>query len=247
MASLQSALKSAIQVQFQLEDNELAVEPLPDADDRRLILLYESAEGGAGALRRLLDDPQMFAFVAQEALRLCHFDPETGQDLHRAPRAREACEAACYDCLMTYYNQRDHKLLDRRAIRDLLMRLTQARVVVAPAGLSRAEHLQRLMRLAGSELERKWLRYLDSRGCNLPSHAQTLIEVCSTRPDFLYEEHHAAIYIDGPHHDYPERQARDKTQTECMEDRGYSVIRFGLEDDWDKIIAQLPYVFGRAK
>jgi ATP-dependent helicase YprA (DUF1998 family)/very-short-patch-repair endonuclease len=247
MASLQAALKRAIQIQFQLEDNELAVEPLPDAEDRRLILLYESAEGGAGALRRLLDDPQAFARVAQEALRLCHFDPATGADLHRAPRAREDCEAACYDCLMNYYNQRDHALLDRQAIRDFLMQLAQARVIVAPAGLARAEHLQRLLRLAGSELERQWLRYLDARGLALPSHAQPLIEVCSTRPDFLYADHHAAIYIDGPHHAYPERRARDQSQTECMEDRGYTVIRFGLEDDWEAVIAKFPYVFGRTQ
>lgn len=246
MASLQAALKNAIQVHFQLEDNELAVEPLPNADDRRVILFYESAEGGAGVLRRLFDDPQVFAAVAQEALRLCHFDPETGEDLRRAPRAREDCEAACYDCLMNYYNQRDHKLLDRKAIRDLLMQFTQARVVVAPAELTRAEHLQRLMRLAGSELEQKWLRYLETRGQHLPSKAQPLIETCRTRPDFLYEEHHAAIYIDGPHHDYPERQARDKAQTECMEDRGYTVIRFTLEDDWGKLTEQFPYIFGRA-
>ncbi len=247
LASLMSALKSAIQVQFQLEDDELAAEPLPSEADRRLILFYESAEGGAGVLRRLMDDPQTFALVAQEALRLCHFDPETGEDSHRAPRAREDCEAACYDCLMNYYNQRDHKLLDRKAIRDLLMQFTQAQVIVAPAELSRGEHLQQLMRLAGSELERKWLRQLESRGHHLPTKAQPLIEACSTRPDFLYEEHQAAIYIDGPHHAYPERQARDQAQSECMEDRGYTVIRFGLEDDWGKIIEQFPYVFGRGK
>ena len=57
MASLQAALKHAIQVQYQLEDDELAAEPLPSADDRHLILLYESAEGGAGVLRQLLDRP----------------------------------------------------------------------------------------------------------------------------------------------------------------------------------------------
>lgn len=245
MASLQAVLKSAIQVQFQLEDNELAAEPLPNADDRRVILFYESAEGGAGVLRRLMDDPQSFAAVAREALELCHFDPQTGDDRHRAERAREDCEAACYDCLMNYYNQRDHKLLDRKPIRDLLMQFTQARVVAAPAELSRAEHLQRLMRLTDSELERKWLRYLEAHGHHLPSKAQSLIEVCSTRPDFVYEEHQAAIYIDGPHHAYPERQARDKTQTECMEDRGYTVIRFGLEDDWGKIVEQFSSVFGR--
>jgi len=246
MASLQAALKSAIQVQYQLEDNELAVEPLPRADDRRVILFYEAAEGGAGVLRRLMDDPQAFPNVAREALELCHFDPNTGGDRRRAERAREDCEAACYDCLMNYYNQRDHRLLDRKPIRDLMMEFTAACVIAAPAELARAEHLQRLMRLTDSELERKWLRYLDERGHHLPSKAQTLIEACSTRPDFLYAEHHAAIYVDGPHHEYPERQARDTAQTECMEDRGYMVIRFGLEDDWGNIMAQFASVFGRA-
>ena len=76
MASLQAALKAAIQVRYQLEDNELSVEPLPSASERKLILFYESAEGGAGVLRRLLDDPQAFADIAQVALQLCHFDPQ---------------------------------------------------------------------------------------------------------------------------------------------------------------------------
>ncbi len=46
MASLQAILKSAIQVKYQLEDNELAAEPLPNERERHSILLYESAEGG---------------------------------------------------------------------------------------------------------------------------------------------------------------------------------------------------------
>ena len=37
MASLQAALKNAIQVDYQLEDNELAAEPLPSVDDRRIL------------------------------------------------------------------------------------------------------------------------------------------------------------------------------------------------------------------
>jgi very-short-patch-repair endonuclease len=247
MASLQAALKRAIQVQFQLEDNELAAEPLPSADDRRVILYYESAEGGAGALRRLLDDPHAFSAVAQDALRVCHFDPNTGADLRRAPRAREDCEAACYDCLMTYSNQRDHKLLDRQAIQGWLVQVAQAHVLTAPAELTRTEHLHRLMRLADSTLEREWLRYLEAHGHHLPSHAQALVQVCRTRPDFLYQDRQVAIYIDGPHHAYPERQARDKAQSECMDDQGYTVIRFGIAEDWGKIIAQFPSVFGRAQ
>ena len=80
MASLQPALKSAIQVLYQLEDSELGAEPLPTRDDRRFILFYEAAEGGAGVLRQLFDTPAAMAQVARTALNLTHFDPESGAD-----------------------------------------------------------------------------------------------------------------------------------------------------------------------
>jgi hypothetical protein len=54
-------------------------------NDGRLLFFYEAAEGGAGVLRRLLDDTQALARVAQQALQLNHFDPDTGSDLRRAP------------------------------------------------------------------------------------------------------------------------------------------------------------------
>jgi hypothetical protein len=73
-------LKSAIQVCYQLEDNELATELLPSRLEPRLLLLYESAEGGAGVLRRLLDDPDAFGQIGRTALEVCHFDPDTGED-----------------------------------------------------------------------------------------------------------------------------------------------------------------------
>ena len=226
MASLQAILKSAIQVKYQLEDNELAAKPLPNEHERNVILLYESAEGGAGVLRRLLDEPQAMREVAQEALRLCHFDPETETDQRHAPQAQEECEAACYDCLLSYYNQRDHRLLDRQAIRDFLFDLTEAHVVAGPAEKPRSEHLQQLMRGTNSELERKWLRYLEKHQLHLPTHAQRLIESCGTRPDFYYEDSMVAIYVDGHYHGYPERRERDAAYTMCLEDRGYIVIRF---------------------
>ena len=149
MASLQAIPKSALQVKYQFEDNELAAEPLPNEGDRQLILLYESAEGGAGVLRHLLDEPNALAEVAREALRLCHFNPETGADERRAPRAQEAC----YDCLMNYYNQRGHRLLDRQTIRDVLLSLARSRVVAGPTEQPRSVHLEQLLRLAGSALE----------------------------------------------------------------------------------------------
>jgi very-short-patch-repair endonuclease len=245
MASLQAALKHAIQVEYQLEESELAAEPLPSRDARHILFFYEAAEGGAGVLRHFLDDPQALPRVAQQALRLCHFDPETGADLRRAPRAREDCEAACYNCLMSYVNQPDHRLLDRQRIRHLLLRLAGAHVESSPAALPRAEHLARLKRQCQSNLERDWLDFLDTHGYHLPTQAQSFIDACRTRPDFLYGESLTVIYVDGPHHEYPERQERDQAQTDCLEDYGYTVIRFDHRDAWDAMIKQHPNIFGR--
>ncbi len=247
MASLQAALKTAIQVVFQLEDNELAVEPLPDTDKRRLILFYEASEGGAGVLRRLIEDPDAVSQVAREALGLCHFDPVSGEDRGHSERARERCESACYDCLMSYSNQREHKLLDRQQIRETLMQLAGATVKASPRTTPRAEHLERLNRQAGSDLERRWLGWVDSQGLRLPSDAQTLLADYNTRPDFVYRDAHALIYIDGPPHRYESRQTRDAEQTETLRDAGFTVIRFKNDDDWQGIAARYSNIFGDGK
>ncbi len=247
MASLQAALKNAIQVTYQLEDGELAAEPLPNGDSRRLILFYESSEGGAGILRQLVEDPAALARIAREALQICHFDPDTGEDLRRAPGTKEDCGAACYDCMMSYSNQREHDLLDRHLIRELLQQLAAADVDPAPAEIPRAEHLTRLKNIAGSNLENRWLDWLEAHQLRLPSRAQTLIQPCHTRPDFLYDEQQTAVYIDGPPHEFPERKSRDQKQTEDMEDYGYTVIRFSHDDDWLTIVGRYPHVFGTPK
>lgn len=248
MASLQAALKLGIQIRYQLEDSELASEALPAKADRKIMLFYESAEGGAGVLRRLIDDPNSLAEISEEALRICHFDPETGEDLRRAERATEDCESACYDCLMSYYNQPEHKILDRHQAKDHLVALCGAEVKSSPAPVPRAEHLARLMKQCDSNLERQWLDRLEKRNLRLPAKSQMLVKECSTKPDFLYEgAGSVAIYVDGPVHDFPDRQKRDVALTEAMEDRGYMVIRFSHSDDWDAIFDKYPSVFGVKK
>jgi ATP-dependent helicase YprA (DUF1998 family) len=244
MASLEAALGDAIQAEYQLEEQELASEPLPSLGNRRLLLFYEAAEGGAGVLRRLVEDPSALGRVARKALEICHFDPETGADHGRAPGAAEACEAACYDCLMSYSNQIDHERLDRKLVQPLLLSLASATVEPSPTGGTRSEHLAKLKTLCTSGLERQWLGFVHENGLRLPERAQVYFEACQTRPDFVYESEHTAIYVDGPHHDYPERAVRDREQTEAMHDRGWSVVRFGARDDWEAIVARFPSVFG---
>ncbi|MDP8237059.1 MAG: DUF1998 domain-containing protein [Candidatus Erginobacter occultus] len=244
MASLQAAIKSAIQVVFQLEDNEIAVEPLPSKDDRRRILFYEASEGGAGALRRLVDERDLFPEVARTALEICHFDPDTGEDLRRAPNAREDCEAGCYDCLLSYSNQRDHVLIDRQLIKEILLAWSRGETQVSSSRRSRAEHLANLKNLCDSSLEKEWLDRVHGLDLRLPTSAQIHIPECGTKPDFFYEDQRLVVYIDGPPHDYPDRQERDREQVASLEDRGYWVIRFHHQDDWDTIFRQYPDVFG---
>src|SRR5262249_42573028 len=151
--------------------------------------------------------------LARRALELCHYDPETGEDLRHHPRATEECEAACYDCLMSYMNQPDHTRLDRKLIMPLLRELAGARAEVAPGPRTRPEHLADLKRLSDSHLERDWLDFLEERQLRLPEGAQHYDEACRTRADFVYRTEQTVVYVDGPYHDYPHRKERDAAQT----------------------------------
>ncbi|MDD2506986.1 MAG: DEAD/DEAH box helicase [Candidatus Cloacimonetes bacterium] len=243
LASLQAALKNAIQRVFELEDNELSAESLPSRDNRKSILFYESTEGGAGVLKRVIDVTG-FKRVIKEAIELCHFDPISFEDLLKSPHAKEPCEAACYDCLMSYSNQTDHELLDRKAIIDILISLLSSNLSRSSSEFSRAEHYERLRKLAGSDLELKWLDYIYKGGLILPTHAQELIESCHTRPDYLYSDKYVAVYIDGPIHDSPNQANKDKKIQEDLEDTGWHVIRFRYDKDWPEIIAANENIFG---
>ena len=245
MASLQAALRRAVQVVFQLEEAELAAEPLPDEQHRRAILLYEAAEGGAGVLRRLVTDAGVLRQVAEKALKVCHIDPATGADLRRAPGAREDCEAACYDCLMSYTNQPDHSWLDRKKVVGHLQRLAGAHLATSPVADDRAAHLERLRRLCQSDLERDWLDWVADHDLALPDDAQVHLEAARTRPDFLYRTQRVAVFIDGPVHDRPRRAADDERITEALEDLGYVVVRFGPDrHTWPGIVDRYRSVFG---
>ena len=245
MATLEAVLKTAIQVEFQLEDRELATEALPSSDNRKEILLFESAEGGAGVLQRLVDEPSVIKRIARRAIELIHFDPDSGEDQKHAVGSSELCEAACYACLLSYYNQREHRLLDRHVLPDILFSWIKADVQASPSIRPREDHLTRLLKVCDSELERRWLTEVDSLGLQLPNDAQRLIESCHVRPDFEYQKKKTVIFIDGPHHDEEQQKEKDHDQEDDLEDVGYLVIRFRYDQEWKPIFSKFPDVFGK--
>ena len=242
-ASLQAALKRAIQQRYSIEESELATFPLPNETDRKIIFFYEASEGGAGVLQQLLSEDEFRATV-REALSLCHFNPDTEEDLGKAEHASEPCDAACYDCLLSYSNQRDHKLLDRIAIKKILLKLRDAELVVSSGPVTREEHLKKLMAETESQLERKWLDFIDSKKCKLPSRAQVYIEAANTRPDFIYDDEKVAIYVDGPPHDYADTIQNDRVREDGLMSAGWSFIRFRYDDEWEVVLKENSQLFG---
>ncbi|MCX6354171.1 MAG: DEAD/DEAH box helicase [Candidatus Aureabacteria bacterium] len=239
MASLQAAFKEAIQKHFQLEPRELSCEAMPSTKDRREILFYESSEGGAGVLRQLVEDPKVIPALARQALEICHFDLDTLED-----KAAETCGKACYACLLDYGNQPDHLILERYPIKDILLELARAECKPAGGAGSRSDRMAALRKRCDSKLESKWLDLMDALMLRPPSDAQYLIESCSTRPDFFYQEYNAAIYIDGPPHDEPDQIRADEEITRRLMETGYIVIRFHHRADWGDIFRKHPDIFG---
>lgn len=144
LTTLQHALLRGIEARFQLEQGEILAEPMPARDDRKGFLLYEATEGGAGVLNRLVAEGGMLAKVARQALMILHLDvDESEASLPDHPEALSdvedtACVAACYQCIMSYYNQPDHESLDRRDpdVRRFLLRLARSRTFTEETAVS---------------------------------------------------------------------------------------------------------------
>ena len=129
MATLQHALIRGIQIEFELEEGELLGEPLPTREMRNTVLLYEATEGGAGVLNRLVSDPTSMAAVARRTLKLMHY--EAPFTLDEITENEHACVAGCYRCILSYYNQPDHELIDRKdtAVVEFLCELAGAKII----------------------------------------------------------------------------------------------------------------------
>jgi len=150
MTTLQHALARGIETVFQLEEGEILVEPTPSKDSRNALFFYEAAEGGAGALSRLINEQGAFNAVSKEALSVMHYTDASVQDARgKGPEALVSaddarCVAGCYRCLLSYFNQPDHEQIDRQDVKalDLLIRLMNSRSASASSSASCASELR---------------------------------------------------------------------------------------------------------
>jgi len=241
LATLEYALKRGIETAFQVEESELASE-LIGSGEHRTILFWEAAEGGIGVLRRLVQESKAISKVARTALERCHFDPSTLEDLN------PECVSACYECLLSYTNQREHAMLDRHAIKDYLKLLTESRTLQKTQGRSYEEHYAELRSKTDprSELEREFLDYLHATGRRLPDSAQEPLADFYCVPDFFYQPN-VCIFCDGSVHDKVTVKDEDSGLRQELKERGYRVIVIRYDVDLEEQIRKHQDVFGQGK
>ncbi len=193
-------------------------------------------------LTRLVSQEDSLASVARTALQIMHLSvsedrvPDSPEELADVPDT--ACVAACYRCLMSYYNQPDHELLDRRDedARAMLVRLAHARTLPP----SPAEDVLS-GRLGGSigatatlSFEPLWLKEATRRGIPAPDPEPLSAGDRSVR--YVWRRHYVAAVIDNT--DLPAQQA--------MEDLGFEVIHFEDPAGWNTSFAMLASALGQA-
>ncbi len=246
--SVMYALERGIEAEFQLEDSELSSELLPDDRDRGRALFVESAEGGAGVLRRLVEEPDALARAAARALRIAHFDPVTGEDDGGLVEGSdERCARACYDCLLSYGNQGSHLLIDRHRAHDLLLACARSTTARTGGPVDNPTDAWAPFRLAaeGDAPRASFVGWLAEHEHRTPD--ETYATVAGTRPELVYRrpDGDVAVFVDGP--DDGDRPGRDETAEEDLRDAGWGVVRVRHGDDYGEIVAKFASVFGPSR
>ena len=216
--TLRYTLEQAISVTMELDENELDgfIGEVPGKPDRRRIVLYETAEGGIGAVQALTETPRLRA-VLRSAREVLH-------------EGEEGCEKACYECLLTFYNQRDHDILDRGLVLPFLQTLDNLQI---EGRVGQADRYEVLLENCQSDLERRVLRAIDKRGLRLPDEAQKTLydgDEPVAEADFYYEPK-IPVFVDGsPHYKDYVREADEQTRRR-LKAAGYRVTVVRSLDD----------------
>ncbi len=245
MATLQAALKRGIEMTYQIEESELVAEALPTQDNRQAIMFYEAAEGGAGVLTRLATEPQALAQVAASALKLLHYNAPTGPwKFDELPALEQLdkdghhiCEAGCYQCLLSYFNQPDHDNINRRnedALK-LLVALANAQVVPAPQSASTLPTtLAPISDVAGTSLLSHWQQALQAGGFALPSGMNVPISGTNAVADAFYQSVRTVVFLSAVSDDIVGH----------LRDKGRDVLVMSDPAKWTDQFAANPHVFG---
>ena len=239
MATLQAALKRGIEMTFQIEESELVAEPLPTGGERRALLFYEAAEGGAGVLTRLASDPASLAQVASQALQLMHYQKPAGVWQNDAlpeqldANGRRICEAGCYQCLLSYFNQPDHAHIDRHNADAIALLVALANAQVQPLASSPIS-APALAAPDAHDPIAQWLRALHVAGLRQPDATRVPADQGAVTAAAQYQAARVLVFVDP----------LASEQITRLTDKGWRVLDCSDPAQWATQFATHADVFG---
>jgi hypothetical protein len=208
------------------------------------LMLYESAEGSLGILSQIVESPEVYQAVMDEAWRLC-FSDKLGNEVPETELV-----PATYSDLLSYYNQYYHSKIDRNLIRVAITNLREAKIEVRTnkAFEDYDSHYAALMKGKdhNSSTEAKFLKFLYENGIRLPDGAQPSVNEMYVKPDFCY---HPNIYVfcDGNPHDDANVKEDDAEKRLALKNSGYQVLVWYYKEPLELFIAKRPDIFKKVK
>lgn len=221
--TLKETILRALEISLDLANDEVDAFLLPNPENESFsrIILYEKAEGGVGILPSIVNINR-FRTIITIALELLHYtDPET------------ACQLACYECLLSFHNQRIHHLLDRRLVEPLLNSLKIVNFTEELIGDDLSTSFKEILKKCESELEKEILLKIRELGLKIPNDAQKIIyerDRPITRVDFFFEPN-ICLFVDGPVHDKDYVREDDERKRRELRGLGYRVFSVNSPDE----------------
>ena len=242
--TLKEVILQSILLTFNMSERELGGIVLPVADSKEsTIVIYETEEGGIGALKALITNPVRYNRFLNMMAELIHIkDIESGEEYE------DPCKRACYNCLLGYWNQRDHRYLNRVLVKPLIQTLHKSKIENISIDPIEAQ-LERLKNLIGtgldSLLEKRVLEHMVKMKIQLPEHAQYTIPgkdpstgnaYIISVPDYYYEKpKNLCVFVDGPPHNKPEVKEDDEKKRKKLRQKGYGIypmdFHTGIEEN----------------
>ena len=189
--------------------------------------------GGSGLLQQIID---LWSQVQKAGLDL-------------TSGCQNECESSCYSCLRSYRNIFYHEILDRHQANDILAEVESItighdipeNIIEQPSDgentLRSEERLEELLIDAGYTGFTKQFE--------IPLTIPGYPNVQRTTPDFVFENHKVAVYLDGMSrhiHGNPESQIIDRVITDELTDElAWKVIRIQVQELNDETVMSLYY------
>jgi hypothetical protein len=236
LITLKEALIRGIEIAFNLDEGEISgfVSNIESKDGEMDIVIFETAEGGVGSLNSILQKNR-FEQIISTTLELLHEEDNKNS---------KGCLKACYECLLNFYNQKEHENYDRNIILPFLKRFTEI-VIKKESNLDNNIILEKLVKKCKSSFEKDILYELAKKNVPLPDESQKIIydgNVPIAEADFYYNDKNLILLIDGGPHQYDYVSKMDDIKRRKLKNLGYRVHSISyncIEEDLEKFIAML--------